>query len=119
MQSSTVFYNTVRSLFKSRVYPNYAPEDTPKPFLVYTEPTSTKENSIDGGFSGDSKIKFDAYLFADDYDEVKSLKDAVIAAMEAQTVLPSCSVLSDAYSYNETVASHVIMISFVIWEQTT
>lgn len=119
MQASTAFFDTVKSIFKSRVFPNYAPETTPKPFLVYTEPSSTKENSIDSGFSGDSKIQFDAYIFADDYDEVKRLKDDVITAMEAQTLLPSCSVLSDTYSFEDSVQSHVIMISFVIWEQTT
>lgn len=119
MRISTAFLQNTKAIFDSRVYPNYAPQNTPRPFCVYVTTNTTKENTVDDGFTGDSKVLLDAYIFADDSEKIQDLKDDVIAAMQAQTDLPSCSVLSDAYSFNEVVQAHVIVINFVMWEQLT
>ena len=118
MRANEVFYACTERLFKGRVKPNRMDEKTPRPFMVYTE-SADPENTIDGGHTGENKVRLQAWIFADDYDEVKKLRDAVIRVRELQTDLESCSVAGQQYQYEEQTQSHLVVVDFVMWESTT
>lgn len=118
MRANEVFYARTEFLFKGRVKPNRMEEGAQRPFMVYTE-SAEPENTIDEGFTGESKVRLQAWIFADDYDEVKKLRDAVIRVMQLQTDLESCSVSSQQIQYEEQTQSHFVVVDFVMWESTT
>lgn len=118
MRANEVFYACTERLFKGRVKPNRMTENVARPFMVYTE-SAEPENTIDGGFTGENKVRLQAWIFADDYDEVKKLCDAVIRVMELQTDLESCSVAGQQYQYEDQTQSHLVVVDFVMWESTT
>lgn len=118
MRANEVFYARTERLFNGRVKPNRMDEGTPRPFMVYTE-SADPENTIDEGYTGENKVRLQAWIFANDYDEVKKLCDSVIRVMELQTDLESCSVAGQQYQYEEQTQSHLVVVDFVMWESMT
>lgn len=118
MRANEVFFDSTEGLFKGRVKPNYMDEKAVKPYMIYTE-SAEAETTIDGGYTGENKVRLQAWIFADSYDEVKKLRDAVIRVMELQTDLESCSVAGQQYQYEDQTQSHLVVVDFVMWEKTT
>lgn len=118
MLVSQAIYKNIAPIFKSRIWPNAAPEDAASPFMVYTEDSSEKLNTLSDGFINHSKSKVQMYIFSKDYNDIKRLKDEVILAMTIQTDLASCIVISDQYQFETQTDSHLIVIEFSMWEQT-
>jgi hypothetical protein len=102
-----------------RIWANAAPEDAEYPMLIYTENTSEKLNTIDKGFLGHGKNFVQLWVFAKDYAEVKRLKQEITDLLDAQSDMSSCIYQRDQYQFEEQTQSHLIVIDYSIWEQTT
>jgi len=119
MLVSEAIYKNLKPVFSSRIWPNAAPEDAEYPLMIYTETNSDALNTIDMGFLGHSKNRVQMWVFAKEYAEVKKLKDQIISIMAGQTDLDSCNYIGNQYQFEEQTQSHLIVIEFSMWEQTT
>lgn len=118
MLVSQLINTVVAPIFNNRIWPNAAPEDAGYPFMVYTESTSEKLNTIDEGFINHCKNRVQMYVFSKDYSEVKTLKDQIIAAMQNQTDIKNCLPINDQYQFETQTQSHLIVIEYSLWEQS-
>jgi hypothetical protein len=72
--------NRVRSLAGSRVYPLVQPQDAPLPGIVYQEIFTETVVAADGD-SGQRRSRYQWSAWGATYASVKSLRDALVAAL--------------------------------------
>jgi len=112
----------VTNLVQKRIYPGIAPQDARAPFIVYRL-VSNSPIHLMGGDATLYKPRFSIYIHAEEYDEVKTIRDAVQAAMRDTSGTYDTVVIQHIYyedeneGYDSATDRFYTILDYIIWHQ--
>lgn len=110
----------VISLVGLRIYPGIAPQTAKEPFLVYRL-ISDLPIRVMGTDTSLHKSRFSVYIHAAEYDEVKTIRDAVQSAMRDTSGTYDTIVVQHIYyedendGYDPTVDRFYTILDYSMW----
>ena len=112
----------ITNLVQKRIYPGIAPQTARVPFIVFRL-ISNPPIHIMGGDATLYKPRFSIFIHANEYDEVKTIRDAVQSAMRDVSGTYDTIVIQHIYyedendSYDPTTDRFYIILDYIIWHQ--
>ena len=95
-----------------RLYPNVAPNNVQKPYLVYLRVASAPENTLaDGVPIENTRIQIDC--FDTTYAAVIALAESVKAALSASSI--NCVLLLEQDQFEFDALLHRVILDFSLW----
>ncbi len=91
MSAESILYNTLRSLVADRVFPDVAPEDTPRPYITFQQVGGTAVNFIDAAIPSKRNGRFQLNCWSDTRVQAallaRQVEDALRGASSLQTTV--------------------------------
>ena len=112
----------ITSLVGLRIYPGIAPQTARAPFIVFRL-VSNSPIHVMGGDAILYKPRFSIFIHAAEYDEVKTIRDAVQTAMRDTSGTYDTIVIQHIYyedendGYDPTVDRYYTVLDYIIWHQ--
>lgn len=102
----------VSSMVGARIYPNVAPEEVAKPYIIITRILTNHQNSLDGT-NALRNPHFQIDMFGTRRDDLRILADAVQASMMAASfpAVPG----NDLETYEPDTRIHHIIQDYSVW----
>ena len=99
MTTESIIYDTLKSLVSNRVYPDFAPLGTVRPFITFEQTGGDALYFIDGALPDKKHGRFEIGVYADSRAACAALALQVEAAMSAQTAFQSTAIHAPISDY--------------------
>lgn len=118
MRAGELVYQTLKSLFAGRVYPDFLPEGlTPRPAAVFQYVSGNPVNTLDGSFSGTQAVRIQVDVLHTKYESALSLAAQVVAALTAPGLSLTATYQGQRNLTEPETRQARVSIDFLIWEQ--
>ena len=105
-------FSALSSVVGGRVYPNIAPNNVPKPYVVYARVSSSPENTLgDGSPIDNTRLQVDCY--DNTYAQAVALAEAVKAAFKASAI--THLLLQEQDQFESDALLHRVILDFSLW----
>ena len=115
MTVETDIFIALKSLVGNRVYENFAPLGTPRPFIVYEHNGGEALSFLDGALPDKKHGIFEISVYSDDRLTRTSIALQVESAMAAQTAFVSAAITSQFSAYAQDVKIYSSTQNFSIY----
>jgi hypothetical protein len=112
MQESFVALVQNATEAEDRVYPQVAPDDVPRPYIVYQQVTVNSENVLSGR-TGLINTRLQVDVYATTYAQAHQTANAVNALMDSWAIQNVPILAQDIYESE--VKLHRVMTDFSVW----
>lgn len=105
-------FTALATVADGRVFPNVAPNNVARPYVVYTRVASTPENTLADGAPVEN-TRFQIDCFASTYASAVSLSESVKSAMKASSLTNLLLLEQDQFEPDALL--HRVILDFSVW----
>ena len=110
-------YTTLKALVSNRCYPDFAPLDTARPFIVYEQTGGEVVSFMERPLPDKKNGRFEVGVFADTRASCASIALQVEAAMAAATTFQAEAIHAPISDYASDVKIYSSTQNFSVWSQ--
>lgn len=115
MSVESIIYEALRALVNDRVYPDVAPEETPRPYITYQQVGGNSVNFVDPTIPSKKNGRWQINLWSDSRLEAAALSRIVEDTLRATVELQTTVLGAPIARYDEETKLRGTMQDFSFW----